>query len=244
MKNIIVKTANLTRLKDSYDEITSIVGDDPRMAVLHGFAGAGKTTGVRQLALQHGDLFLRASCTWTPTALLGDLAHELRLECGRSRSHRLRAIKEAMDINPRTLFLDDADQLFNVGSRQQVLVLFETLREIHDEAQMPIFFVGMENFAPRLREWEQLARRVVDQIEFEPLDLIDAIAIARQRCEVVIADDLIEELHTHSGGSCGRITNGLRAIERYGKQCEIDPVTLSDWKASDRKFYLDLAKVK
>lgn len=244
MKNITVNTNNLLRLQSAYADIVGIVGDDPRMAICHGFAGAGKTTGIRKLAIEHGDIFLRASCTWTPSALLGDIATELRLECGRSRASRLRGIKEAMDANPRTIFLDDADQLFNVGSKQAVLVLFETLREIHDEAQVPIFFVGMENFAARVRQWEQVARRVVENLEFQPLSIDDAALVARQRCEVAVEPALIELLHEHSGGSCGRITNGLRAIERYGKQLELDPVTLKAWRSSGRKFYLDLVRTK
>lgn len=237
MKNAIVNTDNLSQLQSAFDRLSNSVADIPRMAVIHGFAGAGKTTGTGWIAVKHNGIFLRTSPVWTPSALLEALADELRLECGRRNHERLSAIVAVLQQNHRPVFLDDCDQLFLCNDPHK---LFEMIRFIHDQSGCPVALVGQERFAAKLARWEQLARRISENVQFAVLSPEDGRAIADERCEVRVSDDLLADLYQASKGSCGRLVIGLSAIEAYARERGQDGLTLAEWKISDRRYFSDM----
>lgn len=211
------------------------MADIPRMAVIHGFAGAGKTTATGWLAVKHNALFFRSWPVWTPSSLLKEMTDALKLDVGRTNAERLNAIITVLRNSNRPVFFDDCDQLFLCNDPHK---LFEIIRLIHDQTDSQVIFVGQEKFAPKLRRWEQLASRISEHVEFTPLSLKDASAIAVARCEVEVAPDLMGHLHQQSGGRARRVVVGLSAIEAYAQEQGIDRVDLARWQQSDRKFFL------
>jgi DNA transposition AAA+ family ATPase len=236
MKEEIVTTENITTLKAAFQRLCDQRQDIPRMLLLHGFAGAGKTTATGRIAISSGSVFLRCSPVWTPSGLLDDLSEQLRVTGGRRNQERLRRIVDIFDNSKRALFLDDCDQLFTCN---EPLRLFETLRYIHDEANIPMVLAGQERIESKLRRLgEQHMRRFSEFVEFKALSLDDAAEIALTRCEVEVGQDLISHLHREAEGSCGRIVLALNNIEKLGVEQGLSSVSLEVWKQSGRRLFL------
>ena len=241
MKSQVVQTENMNSLQTAFARLGDRSQDIPRMGLVFGFAGAGKTTATARTAVSAGALYLRCSPVWTPSGVLDDLAKELRVNTYRRNQATLRAVVDVLDQSRRAVFLDDCDQLFVCN---EPLKLFESIRYIHDQANVPLLFVGQETFESKIRRWEQPQRRISEIIEFKPLSLDDAAAIAQARCEVEVTEDLLAQLHKECDGSCGRIVVGLSAIEKLGRQQEIKRVDLDLWKQSGLRFFLQMQRLR
>jgi DNA transposition AAA+ family ATPase len=236
MRHITVPISNVTRLEESFAFVRDNPFNLPRMMLVYGFAGAGKTTATSWLAIQVGAMFLRTSPVWTPSSMLAAIVKELNLFCEKGNEARMEAIVENLIITQRPIFLDDCDQLFNCN---QPAKLFEMLRYIHDQANVPMVMVGMDKFSGRIGRWEQLARRVSEHVEFLPLAEEDVAQIINYCLEVSVEPQLQKLIHHESKGSCGRVLVALSQVEAFAKRRNLGTVTLMQWESSGRTFFAD-----
>jgi DNA transposition AAA+ family ATPase len=236
MQHVVVPTASVTALTDAFGVLNAMAFGVPRIALVYGQAGYGKTTGVSWLSIRQNGVFLTASPVWTPNSMLSSIAREVGREVGRDNQKLMDEIVQALNITRRPLFLDDIDHIFECNQPRK---LFETLRYLHDSANIPLFLVGMDRIGHKISRWEQLSSRVAQEVRFQPLNLEDAEKIAVKCCEVSLAGDLVAELHNKSGGSCRRMIVGLARIEAYAKGQGLKEISLPQWKAANRPLFLE-----
>ncbi|WP_019500863.1 AAA family ATPase [Pseudanabaena sp. PCC 6802] len=228
MRPILAKVKNLSNFQALYQALRDADPTIPRMGLVHGFTGAGKSTAVSWLLNQHRGIYVRANAVWTPSAMLSKILIELGGEPRHSVAKNLDAVVARMASTGKSLFVDEADYLF--GN----LKLVETLRDIHDLADLPVVLIGMQGCDRRLEQRQQLDRRVTQRICFQAIDLEDAQLLADAVCEVEVAEDLVAAFLAEAKGSIAQCKIALSRIEKYAKGKGIDRIELKQW--GDRPF--------
>lgn len=231
MRNTLAITKNVAALQLAYEALASRDVGIPGMGLVHGYTGAGKTTAITWLLNKTRGVYARASATWTASAMLGRIMHELGAEpLARGGAAMVEHIVKALGAAQRPLFIDEADYLV------RDLKMLETLRDIHDLSGQPVVLIGMEGIERRLVHRQQLARRISQWVEFAASDLDDARTIADTVCEVKIEQDLLEALHGDAKGSVGLMVVGLSRIEAMAKGNGWKTVDADRW--GGRKLFL------
>ena len=92
--------------------------------------------------------------------------------------------------NPQIIFIDEIDYLMNNYKS------IETLRDIHDETDCPIIFIGMGLAHRKLERYKHLYDRFSEIIKFETFGVNDLSQIINQLSEVTFTPDAIEYIHS------------------------------------------------
>lgn len=229
LKFAIVK--NVVHAKAALEALSARDLGVPGMGLFYGKTGFGKTSTVTWLVNQTNGIFVRASATWTPSSMLGQIMVELGAAPTARLNVMLDHIVTQMAMTQRPLFVDEADYL--VKSERMI----ETLRDIHDLTGVPVIMIGMAGIERRLFHRAQLTRRISRWVEFMPTDLEDARIVTDTLCEVRITDDLLERIHEETGGSIGLIVVALAQIETAAKTNGWSEVNSITW--GRRPFFLD-----
>ena len=213
---------NVIHLQAALDTLMTRDAHVPGMGLIHGSTGFGKTATVTWMINRIGARYVRASATWTPSAMLTTIMRELGLEPLRSgNAVMVDQISDRLRAGNHVLFIDEADYLLDNKK------MIETVRDLHDVATTPVVLIGMEGIERKLAQRQQLARRIAQWVEFRPADLADARILTEAVCEVSLEDDLIEHLLTEAKGNVGNMTVGLARIEQAAKA--------GSWKRIDRE---------
>lgn len=234
MKNLVVETKNVRRLMTAQHILRNSGYQLPKIGLVHGLPGAGKTTAISHLSQSEGGCFVRATAVWTPKTMLQAILRENgREEIGGNNQHKLDEVIRLLAIANKPLFVDEADYLFQRPSTLDIL------RDIHDQAGVPLFLIGMEHISRKVNSRELVASRVAQEIKFTPLDMEDTRLVADSLLEVRLEDDLLADLHKRAQGSIRRITVGLSVIEAYARQVSAPSIDLPTWQSSGRPYFLE-----
>jgi DNA transposition AAA+ family ATPase len=211
MNKRVVYISNLHVLAAAVDGLGEDAADTAGVCVVHGAAGSGKTWALRHVAGKFNGLYCTALPFWTPHAMLTALTRTLD-EPRPARTAALFAqLTDTLRAGRRPIIIDEADR---IADRP---VLLETLRILHDLTDAPLVLAGMDEMRRAIARRPQLRRRVLHEIEFQPLTVDDARKVTAERSQIAIADDLIEELRRRSGGIAGLFCQALAAAERYAR---------------------------
>lgn len=230
MRHKLAPVKNVANAQGAFETLQQRDLGIPGMMLIHGDPGYGKTTAVTWLINQVNGVFVRANATWTPSAMLGSIMHELGALPLHRTSAMLDFIATRLNETRRPLFVDEANYLS--GNKR----MLETLRDIHDLTDVPVVMAGAENIERKVIHHAQLARRISQWVEFKRADIEDAIILAETVCEVDLADDLLALLHKQAKGSMGLMTVGLARIEAFARSNDLATVNASQW--ADRPLFL------
>lgn len=231
-------TTNVKNLESAYDALETSSADIPRMGLVYGIPGAGKTNATTWLSLRTNAINVRAMPTWTPSAMLDKIMFEIGQPAKRRANDNLDIIIQHMGNENRPLFVDEIDMFTNSNVRpNQSGQIIETLRSIHDMAGMPVLLIGMAGVEVQLKAYPQLTSRIAQWINFLPATLADARTLADDICEVQVEGDLLAVLHDKANGNMRLLTIGLSKIERAAKGAKLASIGLDQW--GDRRFDLN-----
>lgn len=223
MRSKIVPVTNVARLADAGDALLNRAPGMPGMGLCFGPSGLGKTTAVAWLATRQHGVFVRARATWTATSMLETICRELNIASRARVAQTVDAIVDKLAESGRPLFVDEADYV--VGNAR----LVDTLRDLHDLSNVPVILIGMAGIDRRISLSPQLAGRMAQWVEFQPCNTEDARLLARELCEVEVADDLVGELHMRACGSIRNIVVGLGRIEQFARSRSSKSIASADW---------------
>lgn len=191
-----------------------------RMMLIHGEPGRGKTTAACTIFSQYNGVLLTAKPGWRQRALLENLLLELGSGVGHTTNARLldAAIK-ALGDRGRPLFIDEVDFLFEDKK------CLETLRSIHDCAFVPVVLIGMSSVSgyqginTKIKKHPQISDRIVQWIEFTPIDVADLNAmIATITPGLELTDEVKEALLKETHGNVRRVKTSLIQM-RFSAAC-------------------------
>lgn len=197
---------------------------EPRIGVLHGPSGYGKTVSMGFTAQRADAAYLEAKSVWTQRSLLLAIAEELGIRnLAKTAPELLNQIIEQLNREPRGLIIDEADHIV----RKQHI---EILRDIHDATRVPVLLVGEEALPEKLKRWERFHNRILVATPAQPATEEDARKLRDHYCpRVVMADDLVKQIVLSCRGVTRRIVVCLKNAERIAAEAGATEIDLSWW---------------
>ena len=120
--------------------------------------------------------------------------------------------------NPLVIFIDEIDYLMNNYKT------IETLRDIHDETDCPIIFIGMSLAHRKLERYKHLYDRFSEILKFEIFGVNDLSQIFGQLSEIPFTPDAIEYIHSKYN-RFRQIVQLINQMETFAKDNNLTEIT-------------------
>ena len=190
MNKIFVKTQNVKNFIGLVENLINKPKNIPKMGLVYGEPGLGKSQTALWLACKYDGIYLRASNLMTGRWLLEEMVKELDEIPRFLTSDNFNIVVKKLKQNPQVIFIDEIDYLMNNYKT------IETLRDIHDETDCPIIFTGMGLAHRKLERYKHLYDRFSEILKFETFGVNDIGQIINQLSEVPFAPDTVEYIHS------------------------------------------------
>ena len=179
----------------------------PKMGLIYGEPGLGKSQTALWLACKYDAIYLRATNLMTGRWLLEEIVKEMDEIPRYLTSDNFNLIVQELKQKPQLIIVDEIDYLMNN------LKTIEILGDIHDETNCPIIFVGMGLPHKKLERYKHLFDRFSEIVKFETFSTQDLKQVFDQLSEVQVDIEVIEFIH--------KKYNRFRQILRLISQLEI-----------------------
>ena len=189
MNKIFVKTINVKNFIGLVENLLNKPKNIPKMGLIYGEPGLGKTQTALWLACKYDGIYLRASNLMTGRWLLEEMVKELDEIPRFLTSDNFNLIVQKLKQKPQLIIVDEIDYLINN------LKTIEILRDIHDKTDCPIIFIGMGLAHKKLEKYKHLYDRFSEIVKFETFGVNDISQIINQLAEIKFTTDSIEYIH-------------------------------------------------
>ena len=189
MNKIFVKTTNVKNFIGLIENLMNKPKNIPKMGLVYGEPGLGKSQTALWLACKYDGIYLRASNLMTGRWLLEEMVKELDEIPRFLTSDNFNIVVKKLKKNPQVIFIDEIDYLMNNYKT------IETLRDIHDETGCPIIFIGMGLAHRKLERYKHLYDRFSEILKFETFGVNDLSQIIGQLSEIPYNPDAVEYIH-------------------------------------------------
>jgi len=190
MNKIFVKTTNVKNFIGLVENLINKPKNIPKMGLVYGEPGLGKSQTALWLACKYDGIYLRASNLMTGRWLLEEMVKELDEIPRFLTSDNFNIVVKKLKQNPQVIFIDEVDYLMNNYKT------IETLRDIHDETGSPIIFIGMGLAHRKLERYKHLYDRFSEILKFDTFEVADLSQIINQLSEVPFTPDAVEYIHS------------------------------------------------
>ena len=190
MNKIFVKTINVKNFIGLVENLINKPKYIPKMGLVFGEPGLGKSQTALWLACKYDGIYLRASNLMTGRWLLEEMVKELDEIPRFLTSDNFNIVVKKLKQNPQVIFIDEIDYLMNNYKT------IETLRDIHDETGCPIIFIGMGLAHRKIERYKHLYDRFSEILKFETFGVNDSSQIIGQISEITFTPDAIEYIHS------------------------------------------------
>ena len=218
MKKIFVKTQNVKNFIGLVENLIKKTKNIPKMGLVYGEPGLGKSQTALWLACKYDGIYLRASNLMTGRWLLEEMVKELDEIPRFLTSDNFNIVIKKLKQNPQIIFIDEIDYLMNNYKS------IETLRDIHDETDCPIIFIGMGLAHRKLERYKHLYDRFSEIIKFETFGVNDLSQIINQLSEVTFTPDAIEYIHSKYN-RFRQIVQLINQMETFSKDNNLEEIT-------------------
>ncbi len=189
MNKTFVKTTNVKNFIGLVENLINKPKNIPKMGLVYGEPGLGKSQTALWLACKYDVIYLRTSNLMTGRWLLEELVKELDEIPRFLTSDNFNIVVKKLKNNPQIIFIDEIDYLINNYKT------IETLRDIHDETNCPIIFIGMGLAHRKLERYKHLYDRFSEILKFETFGVNDLLQIFNQLSEITFTPDAIEYIY-------------------------------------------------
>lgn len=203
-------------------------GQDTNIGVMHGHSGVGKSQSSILAQNKFGAIRIKVGESWNKKTLVESLLQELGVNnpVGSTATLVKESIRRLSDEPDRPLFIDEADKLISNNA-------IEIVREIADDAAIPVLLIGEEMLPQKLAKIERVHNRVLDWFPAQFCDLEDARLLADLFVPSVgIADDLLEKVRVDGGGRIRRIVSSLSEMREYSKNTGLKSLDLANYRGA------------
>lgn len=218
MKKAFVRTKNVKGFIGVVENLLSKPANIPKMALVYGEPGLGKSKTALWLAAKYDGIYLRCTNLMTGRWLLEELARELDEIPRYLTSDIFNQCVKKLTENPQVIIVDEIDYL--AGDKKSI----ETLRDIHDKTNCPIILVGMGLAHRKLEKYRHLYDRFSEILKFETFSVGDLKEIFDQISEVDISADVIEVVHSKYN-RFRQIIQVIDRMENISKENELAEIT-------------------
>ena len=218
MNKIFVKTTNVKNFIGLVENLINKPKNIPKMGLVYGEPGLGKSQTALWLACKYDGIYLRASNLMTGRWLLEEIVKELDEIPRFLSSDNYNLVVKKLKQNPQIIFIDEIDYLMNNYKS------IETLRDIHDETGCSIIFIGMGLAHRKLERYKHLYDRFSEVLKFETFGVNDLSQIINQLSEIPFTPDAIEYIHSKFN-RFRQIVQLINQIETFAKDNNLTEIT-------------------
>ena len=218
MNKIFVKTQNVKNFIGLVENLQNKPKNIPKMGLVYGEPGLGKSQTALWLACKYDAIYLRATNLMTGRWLLEKMVKELDEIPRFLTSDNFNLVVKKLKQEPKIIFIDEIDYLMNNYKS------IETLRDIHDETNCPIIFIGMGLAHRKLERYKHFYDRFSEIWKFEIFGVNDLSQIIKQLSEIPFTTDAIEYIY-NKYNRFRQIVQLINQMEIFGKDNNITEIT-------------------
>ena len=218
MNKIFVKTQNVKNFIGLVENLINKPKNIPKMGLVYGEPGLGKSQTALWLSCKYNGIYLRASNLMTGRWLLEELVKELDEIPRFLTSDNFNLIVKKLKQELQVIFIDEIDYLMNNYKT------IETFRDIHDETNCPIIFIGMGLAHRKLERYKHLYDRFSEILKFVTFGVNNIGQIINQLSEIPFTPDAIEYLHTKYN-RFRQIVQLINQMETFAKDNNLAEIT-------------------
>lgn len=219
MNRIFVKTTNVKNFIGLVENLKNKPKNIPKMGLIYGEPGLGKSQTALWLACKYDAIYLRATNLMTGRWLLEEIIKEMDEIPRYLTSDNFNLIVQKLKQKPQLIIVDEIDYLMNN------LKTIEILRDIHDETDCPIIFVGMGLAHKKLERYKHLFDRFSEIVKFETFGVNDIAQIINQLAEIKFTTDSIKYIHKKYN-RFRQIVQQINQLEIVAKDNNLQEITL------------------
>lgn len=219
MKRNFIKTQNVKNFIGLVENLLNKPKNIPKMGLIYGELGLGKSQTALWLACKYDAIYLRATNLMTGRWLLEEIAKEIDEIPRYLTSDNSNLIVQKLKQKPQLIIIDEIDYLMNN------LKTIEILRDILDETDCPIIFVGMGLAHKKLERYKHLFDRFSEIVKFETFGVNDISQIINQLAEIKFTADSIEYIHKKYN-RFRQIVQLINQLEIVAKENNLTEITL------------------
>jgi DNA transposition AAA+ family ATPase len=221
--NNIAPLENVVLLRALVNRCEGRAGLLPGLGCFYGPAGHGKTTAaihaVNVFHAVHVEVFMFGGVK----KLLEDLAGAMGLTPERTVTKLFEQVTADLSMTRRPVLIDEADKAKSEG-------MLDTIRKIHDVAQVPVILIGEEVLPQRLAKYERVHGRILAWVRAEESTLDDVRYLAPIYAKgLTVKPDLLARVHKVSRGSVRYASTNLALIAEFCRSRGLGEIGLSDW---------------
>ena len=218
MNRIFIKTTNVKNFIGLVENLLNKPKNIPKMGLIYGEPGLGKSQTALWLACKYDAIYLRVTNLMTGRWLLEEIAKEMDEIPRYLTSDNFNLIVQKLKQKPQLIIVDEIDYLMNN------LKTIEILRDIHDETNCPIIFVGMGLAHKKLERYKHLFDRFSEIVKFATFGVNDLSQIVSQLSEVTFTPDAVEYIHTKYN-RFRQIVQLINQMETFAKDNNLTEIT-------------------
>ena len=218
MNKTFIKTQNVKNFIGLVENLINKPKNIPKMGLVYGEPGLGKSQTALWLACKYDGIYLRASNLMTGRWLLEEMVKELDEIPRFLTSDNFNIVVKKLKQNSQIIFIDEIDYLMNNYKT------IETLRDIHDETGCPIIFIGMGLAHRKLERYKHLYDRFSEILKFETFGINDLSQIISQLSEVTFTPNAIEYIHSKYN-RFRQIVQLINQMETFSKDNNLAEIT-------------------
>ena len=218
MKKIFIKTRNVRNFIGLVEALKSKPKNIPKMGLIYGEPGLGKSQTALWLACKYDGIYIRASNLMTSRWLVEEIVREMDELPRYLTSDNFNVVINQLSQKPKIIFVDEIDYLMN--NYKSV----ETLRDIHDKTDCPIIFVGMGLAHRKLEHYKHLYDRFSEIVKFKTFGVNDIAQIINQLAEIQFTPESIEYIHKKYN-RFRQIVQLINQMEIFAKDNNIAEIT-------------------
>ena len=221
MKKTFIRTKNVKQFVSLMDELQKVPPNIPKMALVYGEHGLGKSQTIQWWADKNDSVYVRATQGMTSRWLLSEIVEELGEEAYWHLQDNFELIENILKENPRVVIFDEIDYLIEKSS-------IETLRDLHDKTGCPIVLVGMGTADKKIARYPHLMDRIYKILKFEKFNSEDIKEILIELTDLKIKDDAIEYLATRTNQfrQLVKLINKVEKLMKTNQIQELDEYTM------------------
>lgn len=206
MHKLFVKTRNVKNFIGLMNNLIDKSNEVPKMGLVYGDPGLGKTQTVVWWATRNDAVYVRAQNKMTSRWLMEKIVFELGESPSRKMANLMEQCIAHLRLKPQVIIIDEVDYLISCCK------IVETLRDVHDLTGAPVVLIGMQEAKTKLGKYRHLYDRLSEIVEFKPFSNEDIEVIVEELSEIKITDEA-KEIFFEKTNRFRQIIKGISLLE-------------------------------
>lgn len=220
MKRKFVVTQNVKRFVDLMDTLKNASANLPKMALVYGDFGLGKSQTIMWWVTNNDAIYVRCNHKMSARWLLTEIVEELDYVPTYLTSLLFKQIEDKLRERPKVLVVDEVDFLLNNSSAIEIVC------DLHDKIGIPVVLVGMSLAEAKLKLHKHIYDRLLGVLKFETFNKDDVAKIVTEISEVEFEPDALELVCTKFN-QFRQIVKFLNKAENVAEMNNLKTITLT-----------------